>query len=90
MAKLKSVTGVEFDPPMPPGRRALAGSKAAQTRSHSIRTSHDLWRALVAVAKRDGHTPSYVITLLVVGYVQGKIALPRMEMVWDDSPAEPS
>ena len=67
MAKLKSVTGVEFDPPMPPGRRALAGSKAAQTRSHSIRTSHDLWRALVAVAKRDGHTPSYVITLLVVG-----------------------
>ena len=65
---MSSIDGYDLPPMLPPGKRAPAGSEAADTSTHSIRVSRKLWQAFVARANAEGYTPAYAMTLLLYAW----------------------
>jgi hypothetical protein len=49
----------------------------------SVRVSDEAWSAAQVRAAYEGRTMSEIVALLVSGYAQGQIQLPRVEMVYE-------
>lgn len=61
-------------------------AKTARKGNSPVRTTRigdDIWEAAKVRASKDGVSMSQMMLRLVEGYSKGKIALPRVEMVYD-------
>lgn len=56
------------------------GGKYAPT--HSVRVEDEIWEAASERAAREGYTMSNVLHMFIEGYATGKIAAPRVQLVY--------
>lgn len=65
------------------GSRAVSkprGGKYAPT--HSVRVEPEIWDAAAARAAAEGYTMSNVMHMFIEGYASGRIAAPRVQVVY--------